>query len=74
MLIAELLGRRRFGTIAGFLAVPFLAAFALAPSAAGWIWAWAGYDGVIAAAAIAALAGLAALLAAARCAPAAADD
>jgi MFS family permease len=74
VLIAELLGRRRFGTIAGFLAVPFLAAFALAPSAAGWIWAWAGYDGVIGAAGIAALVGLAALMAAAKRTPAAADD
>ncbi len=69
ILIAELLGRRRFGTIAGFLAVPFLAAFALAPSVAGWIWASGGYDGVIMAAGTAAVVGVAALAMAARKAP-----
>jgi len=65
-LIAELLGRRRFGTIAGFLAVPFLSAFALAPSLAGFIWARGGYDGVIGAAGAAALIGFVALMLAAR--------
>jgi len=65
-LIAELLGRRRFGTIAGFLAVPFLTAFALAPSLAGMIWARAGYDAVIAGAGGTALIGFIALALAAK--------
>lgn len=69
VLIAELLGRRRFGTIAGVLAVPFLAAFALAPSLAGMIWTQAGYDGVIWVAGAAALTGLVALALASRVAP-----
>ncbi|MEK9752980.1 MAG: MFS transporter [Rhodospirillaceae bacterium] len=74
ILIAELLGRRRFGAIAGFLAVPFLAAFALAPSVAGWIWGWAGYDGVIWAAGAAAVVGFVALMLAAKRATDIGDD
>lgn len=44
---AELLGRRGFGAISGALALPFVAATALAPSAGSVIWAWGGYDSVI---------------------------
>ncbi len=47
VLVAELLGRRRFGVIAGILAVPFLVAFALAPSVAGLVWSVGGYNAVI---------------------------
>lgn len=69
ILIAELLGRRKFGVVAGFLAMPFLTAFAVAPSIAGVIWGLAGYDWVIATAAAASLVGAAALFAASRAAP-----
>ena len=47
VLVAELMGRRRFGVIAGILAVPFLLAFALAPSVAGLVWSLGGYNAVI---------------------------
>lgn len=46
---AELLGRRGFGAISGALALPFVAATALSPSAGSLIWSWGGYDAVIAA-------------------------
>ncbi len=47
VLVAEFLGRRQFGVIAGILAVPFLVAFATAPSIAGLIWSLGGYNAVI---------------------------
>ena len=46
---AELLGRRGFGAVSGALALPFVAATALSPSAGSLIWSWGGYDAVIAA-------------------------
>lgn len=46
---AELLGRTGFGAISGAMALPFVAATALAPSAGSVIWVWGGYDAVIAA-------------------------
>lgn len=69
ILIAELLGRRKFGMVAGVLAIPFLVAFAAAPSIAGILWGIAGYDAVIAAAAAASLVGVVALTLAGRTAP-----
>ncbi len=66
LLIVELLGRRKFGTIAGFLAVPFLVALALAPSAAGFIWTIGGYDALIAITAGISATGIVALTLAAR--------
>jgi MFS family permease len=65
VLIANLLGRRKFGTIAGMIAVPFIVAFALGPSIAGFVWASEGYDAVIGLAGAATLIGLAALMMAA---------
>jgi len=65
VLIAELLGRRKFGAIAGVLAVPFLVFFALAPSIAGLLWGVGGYSAVIAATGAASLIGLAGLIMAA---------
>ena len=47
LLVADLLGRRQFGVIAGILAVPFLFAFAIAPTVAGVLWVAGGYDLVI---------------------------
>ncbi|MEM7344259.1 MAG: MFS transporter, partial [Chloroflexota bacterium] len=62
---AEILGRKNFGLIAGFLAIPFLVASALAPTIAALIWQAGGYDIVIWFAAGAALVGLVSLLIAA---------
>jgi MFS family permease len=47
VIVAELLGRRRFGVIAGLLAMPYIGFSALAPGLAGLIWLVAGYDGVL---------------------------
>ena len=69
VLVAQLLGRRKFGIVAGMLAVPHLTVFALAPTIAGLIWGLGGYDWVIWMAAAAAVMGLVALLLAARAAP-----
>ena len=66
VLVAELLGRRRFGVVAGMLAVPFLALFALAPTIAGIVWSLGGYDAVIGMAGAAAVTGLVALALASR--------
>lgn len=73
LLVAELLGRRRFGVIAGILAVPFLVAFALAPSVAGLVWSAGGYDAVILLAGGVTLLGAAALWRAGRVAAVASD-
>jgi MFS family permease len=61
VLIARLLGRRQFGIIAGFLAIPSMGSFALAPSLASIIWGIGGYDLVISMAAGATVIGFAAL-------------
>tara|TARA_E500000331_G_scaffold17378_1_gene15414 strand:+ start:907 stop:2004 length:1098 start_codon:yes stop_codon:yes gene_type:complete len=66
ILIAELLGRRRFGVVAGFLAVPFLFSMAIAPSIAGMIWSIGGYHLLIVTTAIIGLSGAIALTLAAR--------
>ncbi len=67
VLVAELLGRRKFGFVAGLLATPFLALFALAPTIAGMFWSELGsYDAVIWLAGGASLTGLAALYLASR--------
>ena len=42
--IADALGRDDFGSIAGWLAVPYLAAYALAPYAGALLWTFGGYD------------------------------
>ena len=56
VIIVEYLGRTGFGTIAGWLALPYLVGFAFAPHIASLIWQIGGYDLVIpVAAAIAAL-------------------
>jgi len=47
VITAEMLGRRNFGLISGFLAVPFLGAAAAAPTVAAMIWRVGGYDLVI---------------------------
>ena len=47
VVIAELLGHKNFGLIAGLLAVPFLGAAAVAPTVAAFIWQAGGYDTVI---------------------------
>ena len=65
VVIAELLGRKNFGLIAGFLAMPFLIGAALAPTIAALIWEVGGYDLVIWFAAGAAAVGLASLIGAA---------
>ncbi|WP_010139817.1 MFS transporter [Oceanicola sp. S124] len=44
VVMAEVLGRRGFGQIAGFMAVPFLIAGALAPQVAALLWRISGYD------------------------------
>jgi len=45
--VAERLGRRNFGTVAGLLAIAFVGGSALAPTAAAVIWEFGGYDPVI---------------------------
>ncbi len=65
VMTAELLGRRNFGVISGFLALPFLSAAAVAPTVAALVWTIGGYDLVIRMALCVSLLGLAALLAAA---------
>ncbi len=55
---AEFLGRRHFGVVSGMLALLFMGAFAVAPSAAALLWRLGGYDLVTAAAAAIALLGL----------------
>ncbi|MGI9462652.1 MAG: MFS transporter, partial [Aestuariivirgaceae bacterium] len=70
VLVAQLLGRRRFGVVAGMLAAPFMAVFALAPTIAGMVWVVGGYDMVIAMAGAASLVGVLALTLASRMAPA----
>ncbi len=47
VVIAELLGRRNFGVLAGYLALPFLIATAAAPTIAALVWQAGGYDRVI---------------------------
>ncbi|MGI3169898.1 MFS transporter [Pseudooceanicola sp. C21-150M6] len=44
VVMAEVLGRRSFGMIAGSMAVPFLIAGAIAPQAAALLWRLSGYD------------------------------
>ncbi|WP_420725090.1 MFS transporter [Hwanghaeella sp. LZ110] len=47
LVTAQLLGRTGFGAISGAVAVPFVAATALGPSAGSLIWSWGGYDLVV---------------------------
>lgn len=44
VVMAERLGRRAFGMIAGFMAVPFLISAAIAPQAGALLWGVGGYD------------------------------
>ncbi|HBT42733.1 MAG TPA: MFS transporter, partial [Rhodospirillaceae bacterium] len=67
VIVAELLGRRRYGVIAGILAVPYIGFSALAPGLAGLVWLVTGYDGVLAMTLFAGILGAVALMAAARC-------
>ena len=66
VLTAEVLGRRRFGVIAGMLAIPFMGGFAIGPTAAALLWEAGGYDLVVGLAALTVLAGLCATLVAGR--------
>jgi len=66
VLTAEVLGRRRFGAIAGMLAIPFMGGFAVGPTVAALVWEAGGYDMVVGLAVAAVLAGLTAVFAAAR--------
>ena len=68
VVIADLLGRKNFGLVAGLLAFPFLAAVAAAPTVAALIWEVGGYNLVIWVAMTVAGVGLLALLSAASCA------
>ncbi len=45
--VAERLGRRNFGTVAGFLAIAFVGGSAASPTVAALIWEIGGYDPVI---------------------------
>ncbi len=44
VVMAEVLGRRGFGMIAGFMAVPFLIAGAVAPQTSALLWRVSGYN------------------------------
>ena len=62
----DILGEADFGAVSGALAVPFLAAFALAPVAGSLLWEAGGYDLVLMALLAVAGVGLAAFVAASR--------
>ena len=47
VIVAEFLGRRNYGVVAGFLAVPYLAGSAAAATVAALVWEVGGYDSVI---------------------------
>lgn len=47
LVTANVLGRANFGAISGAMAVPYLMAYASAPTLAANIWTQVGYDGVI---------------------------
>lgn len=64
VLVAELLGRRNFGVIAGMLALPFMAGYAVAPTLAAFAWQYGGYGLVLVVAIAASILGLLALVAA----------
>ena len=64
VVVAELLGRRNFGVIAGLLAVPYVSGSAAAPTVAALVWQAGGYDRVLQLAIGLATLGLLALLAA----------
>ena len=66
VITAEYLGRGNFGVVSGFMVVPFMAGFAIAPSLASLIWQIGGYDMVIIVAFGAAFSSLLALALAAR--------
>jgi MFS family permease len=66
VLTAEILGRRRFGAIAGTLAIPFMGGFAIGPTAAALVWEVGGYNLVVSLAVATVLAGLAAVFLAGR--------
>ncbi|MGI9449402.1 MAG: MFS transporter [Geminicoccaceae bacterium] len=65
--VAERLGRRNFGTVAGLLAMAFVGGSAAAPTVAAVIWEFGGYDPVIWSAFGMSVLGLIALLAIATC-------
>jgi len=71
VLVAELLGRRNFGVIAGFLALPYVGSAAAAPTLAALVWRAGGYDRVLEVAIGLSAIGLLAVLAAWRTAKAA---
>ncbi len=58
---AEFLGRAAFGSIAGWLALPYLACYAVAPFVGALLWEIGGYDLVIPAAGAIALLGIVAV-------------
>ncbi len=60
---AQVLGTARYGVVAGWLAVPYLAGFALAPSLGALVWQAAGSFAMVLFAAALAVAGLAAVAA-----------
>ena len=62
----EVLGRRRFGHIAGLLAIPFMGGAAIAPTLAALLWEVGGYDLVIGMSVVMVTAGLGAAFLAAR--------
>lgn len=47
VITAEYLGRKDFGVISGLIAMPFMAATAIAPTVAAFVWESGGYDRVI---------------------------
>jgi MFS family permease len=55
---AEFLGRENFGAISGMLATLFMAAFAVAPTVAAFVWELGGYDLVVVSALAIALCGM----------------
>jgi len=63
---AEFLGTAHFGTISGFIAMPYMLMNAISPSVAAGLWSLGGYDLVIAGAAVSCIGAFTCLLLAAR--------
>jgi hypothetical protein len=70
LIVAEILGRRNFGTISGMLAIPAMAAAALAPAGGAVLWRIGGYDLMILTGMSASIVGLVTLVLASKWRPA----
>ncbi len=47
VIVAEIMGKANYGTVAGMIATPFLLGFAFGPTIAALVWSGSGYDTVL---------------------------